>query len=315
MDEFALIEAIRRRAGRPGAAGVAPGTGDAAAALGPTPGHAVVATVDQLVEGRHFDDRASPADVGHLSVAVNLSDLAAMGARPRWLLLALTLPDGDADWIDAFLDGFLALADTHGCTLVGGNLARGPLQIGVTALGECDPDRLGRRHGASEGDRIVVTGTLGDAAAALKFDAGRDSSLGRRLLRPSPRVGTGLRLAQRATALIDVSDGLLADLGHLLGDLGATIDATSLPTSTALREAVPDDHERWGLQLSGGGDYELLFTLREGDAPAELDGVPLTTIGRVTGPGPIRCLDAEGGDVDVATRGWNHFGIADDDHG
>lgn len=309
MKEFELIERIRARV--PARDDVVLGIGDDAAVLQPRVGMQLVATTDQLVEGRHYDQRATPTDLGHLSLAANLSDLAAMGAEPRWLLLALTLPEADADWLDGFLDGFLSLAGTHACVLVGGNLSRGPRNIAITALGEVPSERYLTRSGARPGDRIVVSGWPGDAAAALALDCPRAHPLCDRLLRPVPRVGTGRSLVGRARSLVDISDGLLADLGHLLGPLGAELDADALPVSEALRAAVPDPATRAALQLAGGGDYELLAVLPpEGALPGLVDDVPLTVIGSVTGPGPIRCLDATGADLSPATRGWDHFAAA-----
>jgi thiamine-monophosphate kinase len=312
MNEFDLIAEIRRRsrAGR----GVRLGIGDDAAVLDPDRGRRLVATTDTLVAGRHFiADGASAAgafEVGHLALAVNLSDLAAMGAAPRWSLAALTLPEGDPDWLGAFLDGYLALAERHDCALVGGNLARGPLNIAVTALGEVVDDRFATRSGARPGDRIVVTGTLGDAAAALAAGAGSGHPLRARLLTPEPRVAAGAELAGLARAMIDVSDGLLADLSHLLDDAGAEIRTDKLPSSRALRAEVPDAARRHAMQLAGGSDYELLAVL-PGDrpVPAEAGGVPVSEIGRITDGGDIRCIDADGNPVRTDTDGWDHFGM------
>ncbi|NKI34288.1 thiamine-phosphate kinase [Wenzhouxiangella sp. XN79A] len=310
MNEFDLIERIRARV--PERDDVRLGIGDDAAVVQPSRGMQLVATTDQLVEGRHFDQRATPADLGHLALAANLSDLAAMGATPRWLLLALTLPEADPDWLDGFLDGFLALADAYSCVLVGGNLTRGPLNVAITALGEVPAGQFARRRGARPGDRVVVTGWPGDAAAALALNLDRAHPLCDRLLRPRPRIAAGQRLAGLARGLIDISDGLVADLGHALGEFGAELRAEALPASEALRQAVPDDEQRTALQLGGGGDYELLAILPpHTDLPEALDGVPVTVIGRVTESGPIRCLDAAGCDRVPQVRGWDHFADAD----
>lgn len=319
MKEFDLIERIRKRVGSANARDdIVLGIGDDAAVLKPGRGMQLVATTDQLVEGRHFDRRATAADLGHLAMASNLSDLAAMGAMPRWVLLALTLPEADSEWIDGFLDGFLGLATEFETALVGGNLSSGPLNISVTALGEISAGQFARRSGAVPGDRIVVTGTLGDAAAAVKHELPRNHPLCDRLLRPSPRVACGQKLAGLARGLIDLSDGLLADLQHVLTESnhhGAEIRIDDLPTSAALVDASAE----WNggaalseLQLSGGGDYELLAIVAEHtDVPDEIAGVPLTVIGQVTDVPGIRCIDAKGEDRTPDRLGWDHFAERD----
>jgi thiamine-monophosphate kinase len=310
MQEFDLIDEIRRRS--PAGANVRLGIGDDAAVLVPGRGKQLVAATDHIVAGRHFIERgeraASAFEVGHLSLAVNLSDLAAMGAEPRWSLAALTLPEGDPDWLAAFLDGYLALAERHGCALVGGNLAKGPLNVAVTVLGEVAEDRFATRTGARDGDRIVVTGSVGDAAAALAAGADADHPLQPRLLRPEPRVAAGAALALHARAMIDISDGLLADLGHLLGDVGAEIRADRLPASKALYREVTDAQRRLGFQLDGGSDYELIAVLPANrPVPAAAGGVPVTEIGRITRSPGIRVIDAQGVSRHVEPAGWDHF--------
>ena len=309
MNEFDLIAEIKART--PVGGGVVLGIGDDAAVLQPSPGMQLVATTDNLVAGRHFvdagDNQATPGEIGHLSLAINLSDLAAMGATPRWCLLALTLPEADPAWLRAFLDGFLPLAAEHDCALVGGNIARGPLNIGVTALGEVPAAEFATRSGARPGQRIVVTGTLGDAAAGLKLERPPGDPLRDRLLRPLPRIAAGRELARIAEAMIDISDGLLADLGHLTGHLGARIHCHRLPTSPELTEAVPDKHERWRMQFCGG-DYELLAIVSEdAELPASVGGVDLIGIGRITHSGKIECLDADGQPFMAGESGWSHF--------
>lgn len=306
MNEFDLIERIRVRAAK--GDGVVVGIGDDAAVLQPGAGMQLVATADNLVSGRHFDATATPAEIGHLALAVNLSDLAAMGARPRWCLLTLTLPEADPGWLEGFLDGFLALAAQHTCTLVGGNMARGPLNIAVTALGEVPAGHYASRRGARLGDRLLVTGTLGDAGCAWRNAATPGDPLRDRLLRPTPRLDTGAALAPGAHAMIDLSDGLLADLGHLLeGKLGATIDCSRLPASAELQARLADDAERWRLQLAGGGDYELLAVWPSSVPLPRTGDVPLTEIGRIVAKPGIRCLDANGKPLDIEVTGWDHF--------
>lgn len=311
MSEFDLIDRIRARV--PVTSSVVLGIGDDAAVLRPTPGRHLVATTDSVILDRHFTAEWPAADIGHLALAVNLSDLAAMAASPRWALLALTLPESDADWLDRFLDGFLELAQSADITLVGGNLASGPLNIGVQVLGEVVPGHAVPRSGARPGDRLVVTGTLGDAGAALACGSAPDPRLLARLHRPQPRLEAGRELGRTARAMIDLSDGLGADLGHLLAlDLGAEIELAELPTSPALAAWQPDRRRRWPGQVKAGGDYELLAAL----PPDSLDDVqrcwpfrdlPLTVIGRITDrPGIV--WRASGDEVvEMENGGWDHF--------
>jgi len=311
VGEFDLIERIRRRAGASDS--VVLGIGDDAAVIRPTPGMALVATTDALVLDRHFTADWAPADIGHLAMHANLSDLAAMGANPRWALLALTLPKDDPGWLDGFLDGFLGAAEATGVVLVGGNISSGPLNIAVELLGEAAPEKIATRRGAQPGDRLVVTGTLGDAAAAL--DLGRDApeALIARLHRPQARLQAGRILATRAHALIDISDGLLADLGHLLhDDLGAEVRLDDLPASNALQAAVAEPMQRRRYQAGGGNDYELLAALppeaaRELDRLAVSAGVAMTEIGHFNDSGRVRCLDADGDELADLAPGWDHF--------
>lgn len=309
MGEFDLIARIRARA--PADERVAVGIGDDAAVLNPRAGMALVATTDTLVAGRHFRQDWDPADLGHLALAVNLSDLAAMGAVPRWALLAMTLPNEDAAWLDRFLDGFLGLAAATDCVLVGGNLAHGPLNITATALGEAAQGRAVTRPGARAGDRIAVTGTLGDAAAALALGDGAPTALRRRLRRPEPRLEAGRALAAHCRSMIDISDGLISDLGHLLDDdHGARVDLDALPSSEALVSSVPDEEERRRLQLTGGNDYELLIVL-----PTDMDfyelaraaGIGLSVIGEIEEEPGIRCIRPDGTEIDLPDGGWDHF--------
>jgi thiamine-monophosphate kinase len=311
VGEFELIERIRRRARQSDS--VLLGIGDDAAVIQPAPGKAVVATTDALVLDRHFTADWPADDIGHLALHANLSDLAAMGATPRWALLALTLPEADETWLDGFLDGFLAAADETGVVLVGGNISAGPLNICVQLLGEVTPGEEATRNGAEVDDLLVVTGTLGDAAAALALKDRAPPALQARLHRPEARIRAGQVLAAHAHALIDISDGLLADLGHLLeGRLGARVNLDRLPVSDALLTGVPDVLERWRLQAGGGNDYELLAVL---PPMGELDlerlsveaGVPLTVIGEIDDSARLRCFDAEGSELAELAPGWDHF--------
>ena len=328
MAEFDLIERIRARA--IARDGVLLGIGDDAALLQVPAGHELAVTADTLNAGVHFPADAAPADIGWKALAVNLSDLASMGARPAWCTLSLSLPGDDTAWLDAFLDGFLGLADTHAVALVGGDTTRGPLSIAVTAMGWVEAGAALRRDGARPGDDVWVTGTLGDAAAALVLggyvpipldgvtmpvvEAGNAAALRARLARPAPRVAVGRALAGLAHACVDVSDGLLADLGHICrrSGVGAEIELARLPASPALRAAYADDELRAALQAAGGDDYELCFSAstaaREAVARAlEQAGTTGTRIGRITDGDGVRALAADGSPWRPFRGGYVHF--------
>ncbi len=286
MNEFEIIRRYFERPSRD--PDVLIGIGDDAAVIH-TRGRIAV-TVDTLLESVHFLP-AAPADaIGHRALAVSLSDLAAMGARPRWTTLALTLPRVDAPWLEAFAVGFHALADRYGVVLVGGNLARGPLSITVEATGDfADDEPPMTRAGARSGDDIYVTGTLGDAAAGLDqlaaspgaLQGGADGDeplLIERYLRPMPRVEAGRSLIGIASAAIDVSDGLASDLGHLCSMSGcrAVVDVESVPMSAALKAFAGGEAMRFA--LSGGDDYELCFTAPPAAAGQVADAVARSDI-------------------------------------
>jgi len=318
LAEFSLIDRIRTRTRA--RADVVLGIGDDAALLQPRAGEQLVVTADTLNSGVHFPAETAAYDIGWKTLAVNLSDLASMGARPDWCTLALSLPDADADWIDAFADGFFALADEHGIVLIGGDTTRGPLSLSVTAMGQLVPGTALRRDAARVGDDIWVSGTLGDAAIALRAwqggtldvrEAADDAQvdyLRLRLVRPTPRVALGRALLGVAHAAVDVSDGLLADLGHICdrSGVGARIDPERLPVSAAARARVGAAQAR-DAALRGGDDYELCFTA----APAQRPGIdavsarlslPLTRIGTITtGTGIAHGSDDDG------PRGYEHF--------
>jgi thiamine-monophosphate kinase len=324
MAEFDLIARIRARVAS--RADIVLGIGDDAALLRVPAGHELVVTADTLNAGVHFPDDTAPADIGWKSLAANLSDLAAMGARPAWCTLSLSLPREDAAWLDGFLDGFLELAAMHGMALVGGDITRGPLSIAVTAMGLVESGAALRRDRARAGDDVWVTGTLGDAVAALvldghlaapagaapRADAATRARLRVRLDRPTPRVEAGRCLLGLAHACVDVSDGLLADLGHVCERSGvaAEIAITALPASPALLDAFGE--WRHGLQAGGGDDYELCFTapptLREAVAMAlEQAGVACTRIGRIVAGGGVRVLAADGAQWQPPHAGYVHF--------
>lgn len=312
--EFDLIDLIRARV--VARDDVVLGIGDDAALLQPPAGMQLVVAMDTLNTGIHFPHDTAPADIGWKALAVNLSDLAAMGATPAWCTLSLSLPKPDAAWVDAFLDGFDALARQHAVALVGGDTTRGPLSVCVTVFGFVSPGRVLRRDAARVDDEIWVSGTPGDAAAALaQWSAGgtRDPVLRARLDRPTPRVALGLRLRELAHAAIDISDGLLADLAHVCraSSVRAEIDIDAIPVSDALRAAGLEPDTRRTLQASGGDDYELCFTApvgaRDAIVSAALEaGVPLTRIGRIVeGQGVV--ATANGAPWVPVRAGWDHF--------
>ncbi len=242
--------------------------GDDAAVLRVPAGQELVVCMDTLVSGVHFPCETAASAIGHKSLAVNLSDLAAMGATPAWATLSLTLPENDSTWIDEFSRAFLALADRYNVQLVGGDTTRGPLSVTVQAHGLVSQGEALMRKGAAPGDRIYVTGTLGDAGLALQLQESAPVSLRKKLDYPEPRIEAGQLLAGLASAAIDISDGLLADLGHLLedADAGASLQVDSLPRSKAfissLQKSVSQQPSRYyELPLSAGDDYELCFTV------------------------------------------------------
>jgi thiamine-monophosphate kinase len=317
--EFELIDLLRSRLGCD-RADVRVGIGDDGAVLAVPAGHELVVSTDTLIAGTHFPLTTRAEDVGWKSLAVNLSDLAAMGATPAWALLALTMPSADRAFVQRFADGFGALAAQHRIALVGGDTTEGPLAISVTVAGSVPAGRALLRSGARPGDGVFVTGTLGDAAAALRRigaaarrETDADIALRERLDRPTPRIAAGLVLRDAASACIDVSDGLLADLGHVAARSGVGIEiaASALPASAALL-AVADARERLVFQAAGGDDYELAFTLaaaRERTILRDLAsaGCGATRIGRVVEERGVRLLDDDGREIALDHHGWEHF--------
>jgi thiamine-monophosphate kinase len=314
--EFTLIDRIKSRATTRN--DVVLGIGDDAALLQVPAGALLAVSTDTLVAGRHFPEDTGAADLGWKALAVNLSDLAAMGAAPAWCTLALTLPEADADWLDAFLDGFLELAQMHDVALVGGDTTAGPLAITVTVHGHVPEGDALRRAGAQVGDEVWVTGTLGDAAGGLRqWRTGglQSAKLRFRLDRPTPRVEVGLALRGLARAAIDVSDGLAADLGHVLAasGVGAELELGRLPTSVPLADHFGHEPERWRLQLAGGDDYELCFTAPAAHAFAieqALAGcdVHATVVGRIVAGAGLSLRTPEGEAFDLPDAGFDHFG-------
>ena len=320
MNEFELIGRFFRRA--PRNADVRIGIGDDGAVVAPAAGMEYVISVDMLVEGRHFAPETNPVLLGHKTLAVNLSDLAAMGALPRFVLLAGALPTPDPEWLAGFMRGFDALAAQYDVELIGGDTTRGPRTLCVTAIGEVPAGTALTRSGATPGDTIFVSGALGDAALALAFAAGRTDvdeaalpALQRRLDRPEPRIALGVALRGIASSAIDLSDGLTGDLGHIVAAsrVGATIDLAAIPCSDALRANKGIERlTALGCLLAGGDDYELCFTaqpaMRERvDALALVLGIPLTAIGAITAESGLTIRDEHGRPLPSLPRAFDHF--------
>ena len=325
MGEFELIRRYFQRPTPRAALGV----GDDCALLQADAGHQIALSCDMLVVGRHFLPNVDPRTLGHKALAVNLSDLAACGARPRAFLLALALPQADAAWLQAFSQGLLALADAQGCELIGGDTTQGPLNICITVLGDV-PVLDGRsqallRSGARAGDDIYVSGHLGDARLALEALLGHIAlppavlaQARQRLEAPTPRVALGMALRGVASAAIDTSDGLLGDLGHVLAasGVGACIDTSCVQQLMACNAADLQGALAPGVQLgyvlAGGDDYELAFTAAPGaraavQAAATASATPVTRIGVVQAEAGLRLVDAQGLPLANDYRSFDHF--------
>lgn len=290
--------------------------GDDAAIIAPEADKELVISVDTSIIERHFPADTPARDIGHKSLAVNLSDLAAMGAAPSWFTLALTLPDADPHWLQAFSDGMRSLADTHHIHLIGGDTTRGALSITIQVAGTVPTGQALLRSGAQSGDLICVSGFLGDAAAGLAcaqqtltLPAAHARYCINRLNTPTPQITLGKMLIGQASSCMDISDGLLADLGHILqrSNKGAEINSAQLPLSPALLSL--SEAQRKQFALSGGDDYELLFSV----APerfevlrlaAEQAGILITAIGEITAQAGELVVD---GEVISDARGFNHF--------
>jgi len=316
MSEFDLIRRHFTRATPNALLGV----GDDAALLQVSAGNVLAVSSDMLVSGTHFFPDADPFLLGHKTLAVNLSDMAAMGAAPRWATLAIALPEADEAWLERFSAGFFALAQQHGVELVGGDTTRGPLNLCVTIFGEVPAQQALRRNGAQVGDELWVSGCLGNAALALAhlqqritLSEAEFAACAPALHQPQPRVALGFALRGVASSAIDISDGLLADLGHVLdaSQVGARLDISALPVSPVLRAYV-SQHLGRQCALSGGDDYELCFT-----APAlrhaEIAGIgarlelPLTCIGKIVAGRDCTLHDAAGNPLNVENGGYDHF--------
>jgi thiamine-monophosphate kinase len=316
--EFALIARHFTRA-RAAGAGVLLGVGDDCALLQPAPGQQLAVSCDMLVEGRHFLSTVAPERLGHKALAVNLSDLAACGAQPLGCTLALALPRADEAFVAGFARGLFALADAQGIELVGGDTVAGPLNICITVFGQVPAGQALLRSGARAGDELWVSGTLGDARLALEVFRGTLALPGeafeqvrQAMEQPQPRVALGLALRGVASSAIDLSDGLLGDLGHVLqrSGVGATLDEAALPRSAVLA-AQPAAVQRLCL-LSGGDDYELLFSAPPSQRPAVLAagaraGVALSCIGRLEATAGLRLRTTDGQVAPVQAQAFDHF--------
>ena len=292
------------------------GIGDDCALLNPPSDRCLAVSMDTLVEGRHFLTGTDPVSLGHKALAVNLSDLAAMGAEPAWATLALTLPEPDKAWLQAFMEGFSALAAEYGVQLVGGDTTRGPLSITVQVHGFVDPASALRRSGGKPGDRLFVSGCVGDAGLALQRARGPsipvDLRLQDRLDRPAPRVALGRLLAGRASAAIDISDGLVSDLGHVCAasHVGARVELGCLPVSPAV--AAECELGNWWYVLAGGDDYELLFTAEPEQVEDVLGrcreaGHQVQDIGCLVADSGITLVYPDGRESKETPSGFDHF--------
>lgn len=318
MGEFDLIERFFKRPARRADVGI----GDDCAVWSPRAGHQWAFSADMLVEGRHFLSTVEPKRLGHKALAVNLSDLAACGATPQAFLLSLALPRADEAWLAGFSQGLLDLAEAHGCELIGGDTTQGPLNIAITVMGEVPQGQSILRSGARPGDSVYVSGHLGDARLALEAFRGHVSlpqsvlDMARlRMETPTPRVALGQALRGIAHAMADISDGLLGDLGHILkaSTVGAEIElpATSNLMAVSDQWRCPADLAMTCI-LSGGDDYELVFTAPESatahvQAAAVASGTRVTRIGRITDSQQLVLLDASGRVVDAQFRSFDHF--------
>lgn len=316
LGEFDLIRRFFDRATPSAVLGV----GDDAALIAPSPGMQLAVAADTMVEGRHFFAGADPYTLGWKSLAVNLSDMAAMGAVPRWITLCLTLPHADAAWLQGYAAGLFALADRYGVELIGGDTTSGPLAISIQIMGEVEPGRALRRDGARMGDDVWLSGPTGAAAlavqqrlGALSLDTGDAAHCAQRLDLPEPRVALGRALIGLATAAIDVSDGLMADLGHIgeRSGLSMRLELARLPAPPLSSAALALPAWR-SAQLAGGDDYELCFT-----APADARervaaigrelGLALACVGTVKSGLGVVVVDEQDDPLIVGSKGFDHF--------
>ncbi|HTH78962.1 MAG TPA: thiamine-phosphate kinase [Ramlibacter sp.] len=317
MGEFDLIERFFHRTAKRSPLGA----GDDCALLAPRAGMQLAVSTDMLVEGRHFLSTVDPQRLGHKSLAVNLSDLAACGAQPLAFTLALSMPHVDESWLQGFSTGLLALADEFECELVGGDTTRGPLNICITVFGEVPQGQALLRSGARAGDDLYASGTLGDARLALEvfrgtFALGADAfeAARSRMETPTPRVALGEQLRGIASSAIDISDGLAGDLAHvlMLSRVGASIDADAAMTMLACREPMSDE-QRLEFVIAGGDDYELLFSAapeqrQAVQRAAQQSNTRVTRIGRIDSEPGLRIVDSRGAPLKRNFSSFDHFG-------
>jgi thiamine-monophosphate kinase len=313
------FDLIARHFTRPAANAVL-GVGDDCALVDVTNGMDLAVSTDTMVSGTHFFPDVDPENLGHKALAVNLSDMAAMGALPYWAMLALTVPNVDHAWLAAFSKGFFDLAQEYNVSLIGGDTTRGPLTLTVTIMGEVPAGAALRRSGAKAGNDIWVSGNVGDAALAVAHRHGRVvleendyREAVMRLYEPTPRVALGQALRGLATSAIDISDGLLADLTHIcrLSGVGATVELPLVPVSSIGAKHLSTPEGRTAI-VSGGDDYELCFTAHPNSREsieelADVLGHPLTRIGQVKRGKGVSLLGADGKAVKVDGRGYDHF--------
>ena len=313
------FELIARHFTRPAANAVL-GVGDDCALVDVTNGMDLAVSTDTMVSGTHFFPDVDPENLGHKALAVNLSDMAAMGAMPYWAMLALTVPNVNHDWLAAFAKGFFDLAQEYNVSLIGGDTTRGPLTLTVTIMGEVPAGAALRRSGAKAGNDIWVSGNVGDAALAVAHRHGRlvlseadYREAVMRLYEPSPRVALGQALRGLATAAIDVSDGLLADLTHIcrLSNVGATLELASVPVSSIGARHIDTDAGRNAI-VGGGDDYELCFTAHPNSRESiqeltDMLGIPITRVGQIKRGKGVSLLGGDGKPVKIDGRGYDHF--------
>jgi len=316
VDEF---EIIRRYFARESSAkDIRAGIGDDGAVLIPSQGRDLISVVDTLVYGIHYPETLAPEDIGYRAVAVNLSDVAAMGARPRWMTLALTLADSEPAWLDGFARGLFAAADEHALALVGGDTTRGTeTVISVQIIGDVDPGKAMLRAGAQPGDTIYLSGSIGDAAAGLSIlQSGLPRSddvdyLIRRFTRPAARIEVGAAISAIAHAAIDLSDGLYSDLGKLLAasSVAGSLELADIPLSSHITNLMGED-DALRFALGGGDDYELCFTASVAEdeigAIRESSGVAITRVGQVLEGSGLQCL-RNGDEYGYQDAGYRHF--------
>ena len=280
----------------------------------------VVLSMDTLLEGTHFPVATSPADIGYKALAVNLSDMAAMGAVPKWVLLSISLPESNETWLKEFTSGFLELAKQHSVSLIGGDMSRGPLSITINIQGLVSIDSALKRDGAQKDDLIYVTGTLGDAGVGLDIIQGKlsigneyDTFFLKSLNRPEVSIEAGLRIRELANSAIDISDGLIADLGHILdaSHVGAVVEVKDIPLSEAMQQCM-DETTAWDYALASGDDYKLCFTV-----PAEQNdlifrtfkeiNIPVRCIGKINGETGLQLKLPDGTNFEPSGKSYQHF--------